>query len=49
MFAGETISKGMIKYSKSIPAESIIEVKGKVTIPENAVTSCSQSDVEIQI
>ncbi len=47
MFVGDNISKGMVNYSKSIPKESIIEVKGKVKVAD--VTSCTQSDVELEI
>lgn len=38
----------MIDYVKRIPNESIIEVKGKVVIPEQEIKSCTQN-VEIQV
>lgn len=42
------ISEGMVKYAASIPKESIIEVKARVTVPEKPVTGTSQA-VELQI
>jgi aspartyl-tRNA synthetase len=44
----EVISKGMIKYAGKIPKESIIDVKGIVTVPEKPVETCSQK-VELLI
>ena len=40
-----TVSKGMVKYASQIPRESIVDVEGTVAIPQNAVESCSQSEV----
>jgi aspartyl-tRNA synthetase len=42
------VSEGMVKYTANIPKESIIEVKAKVTVPENAIHGTSQK-VELQI
>jgi len=44
----DTISKGMVQYSSKVPRESIIEIKGKVIVPEVPVETCSQK-VEIQV
>lgn len=44
-----TVSKGMVKYTSSIPKESIVDVIGKVVVPEAPVEACSQSGVEIQV
>lgn len=46
--ADEKISKGMVKFAEKTPRESIIEIKGKVTVPQNPVETCTQK-VEIQI
>ena len=32
----------MFEYAKRIPKESVVEIKGKVTIPEKAVQGCTQ-------
>jgi aspartyl-tRNA synthetase len=42
------ISTGMAEYARRIPKESIIEVKAKVVVPEQAVKGCSQK-VELHI
>mmetsp|Transcript_34682 Transcript_34682/g.53156 ORF Transcript_34682/g.53156 Transcript_34682/m.53156 type:complete len:647 (-) Transcript_34682:292-2232(-) len=44
----EVISKGMVNYASKIPKESIVEIKGKVTVPENPIETCTQK-VEIQV
>lgn len=38
----------MVKYSKSIPNESIIEIKGTVAAPGGEIKGCSQQ-VEIHV
>lgn len=43
-----TTSKGMLNYVKRIPNESIVEVRGKVVTPEQAVKSCTQ-DMEVMV
>ena len=40
-----TVSKGMVKYASQIPRESIVDVEGTLAVPQNAVKSCSQSEV----
>jgi aspartyl-tRNA synthetase len=44
----DKISKGMVNYASKVPRESIIEIKAKVTVPENPVETCSQK-VELQV
>jgi aspartyl-tRNA synthetase len=38
----------MVKFASKIPKESIIDIKARVTVPENEVKECSQK-VELQI
>lgn len=38
----------MIKYMGAVPPESIVDLTGKVVIPQKPIESCSQQ-VEIQI
>ena len=42
LFAGETISKGMVTYASKIPKESIIEIVATVTVPDQPIAGCSQ-------
>ena len=44
-----TIPPAMIKYMTGVPAESIIDVCGTVTVPANPVEGATQSTVEIQV
>jgi len=48
LFVGEEASVGMIQYARHIPRESIVDVIGIVSKPENPIESCSQK-VEILI
>lgn len=48
-FESKTISSGMIKYIANLPAESVVDVEGTITLPENPIESASQSLVEIQV
>jgi aspartyl-tRNA synthetase len=44
MFVDDTtVSRGMVKYASSISRESVVDVAGTVAVPENPVTSCTQS------
>ena len=43
------ISTDMIKYISGLPVESIVDVEGVVTIPNEPIDSCSQKMVELQI
>jgi nondiscriminating aspartyl-tRNA synthetase len=44
-----SIPKEMIKYIAGLPAESVVDMKGKITVPEEPVDSATQKMVEIQI
>ena len=43
------VSQAMIKYISALPLESIIDMKGMVTVPDQPVDSATQKMVEIQI
>ena len=43
------ISPDMIKYISGLPVESIVDVEGVVSIPNEPIDSCSQKMVELQI
>lgn len=43
------VSKTMVKYATQIPKESVLDVGGVVSVPEAAIQSCSQSEVEIAV
>lgn len=43
------ISTAMIKYIAGLPVESIVDVEGIVTVPDQPVDSCTQKMVELQI
>ena len=44
-----TISSAMIKYIAGLPAESVVDVGGVVTVPDQPVESATQKMVEIQM
>jgi aspartyl-tRNA synthetase len=46
--ADETISKGMVNFASKVPKESIVELKGVVSVPQVPVETCSQK-VELQV
>ena len=48
-FQSNSISPAMIKYIAGLPVESIVDVEGTVTVPEQPVDSCTQKMVELQI
>ena len=48
-FENEDIPKEMIKYIDNVPAESVVDVKGIITVPDQPVESATQKMVEIQI
>lgn len=48
-FQNKTVSQGMVKYIDGLPVESVVDMEGTVTIPNNPVDSASQKMVEIQI
>lgn len=43
------ISKEMIKYIAGLPVESVVDVKGVVSVPDAPVESATQKQVELQI
>jgi aspartyl-tRNA synthetase len=43
------ISQGMIKYIAGLPVESVVDMEGTVTVPNDPVESATQKMVEIQI
>lgn len=43
------ISQGMVQYISGLPVESIVDVEGVVSIPNEPVDSCTQKMVELQI
>lgn len=49
VWKGETVSKKMVNFTKSINKESIIEIVGKAVKAPVAIESCTQSTIEIQI
>eukprot|EP00934_Nitzschia_sp_Nitz4_P000884 Nitzschia sp. Nitz4//scaffold271_size25734//660//2601//NITZ4_008302-RA/size25734-snap-gene-0.21-mRNA-1//1//CDS//3329545203//884//frame0 len=48
-FQGKEISDAMIKYIAGLPLESVVDVQGVVTVPDQPVESATQKMVEIQI
>ena len=45
----ETIPKDLVRFLKTIPKESILDLKGKVTEVQKPVEGCSISNFELQI
>lgn len=43
------IGPAMVKYIAGLPIESIVDVEGTVTVPDQPVDSCTQKMVELQI
>ena len=41
----ETVSKGMVKYASDLPRESVVDVAGKVWVPKEPITGCTNSQV----
>lgn len=48
-FESKQIPNAMIKYIGGLPLESVVDMKGVVTIPEQPIDSATQKMVEIQI
>jgi len=40
-----TISKGMVKYASNLSRESIIDVEGTISVPQESIAACTQSQV----
>lgn len=45
----DTVSKSMVKFSSSIPKESIVDLEAKVAEVPSGVAGCSQTDVELVV
>mmetsp|Transcript_54724 Transcript_54724/g.81260 ORF Transcript_54724/g.81260 Transcript_54724/m.81260 type:complete len:612 (+) Transcript_54724:51-1886(+) len=43
------ISKAMVKYIAGLPVESVVDLKGIVTVPDQPIESATQKMVEVQI
>ncbi len=41
----KTVSKGMVKYASAIPRESIVDLEGRVVLPQAPIEACSQTQV----
>lgn len=48
-FESKDVSAAMIKYIAGLPAESIVDMKGTLTVPNEPVESATQKMVEVQI
>jgi len=46
---GEASSKAIVKYVGALPVESVVEVRGIITLPAHPIDAATQQDVEIQI
>jgi aspartyl/asparaginyl-tRNA synthetase len=38
---GDVISKGMVEYARRISKESIVDIKARVSIPNEEIKSCT--------
>lgn len=41
--------QGMVKYVSALPRESVVDVEGVVSVPQNPVESCTISGVEVHV
>lgn len=48
-FQGDKVSQDMVKYMAGLQLESVVDMEGVVTVPDNPVESATQKMVEIQI
>jgi len=48
-FQGKEVSQGMVKYIAGLQLESVVDMEGVVTVPNNPVDSATQKMVELQI
>ena len=48
-FESESIPSAMVKYVANLPVESVVDVKGIVTVPDQPIDSATQKMVELQI
>ncbi len=49
IFCGDNVSKQMVKFTGSLPLESIVDVEGEVVAAKQPVESCSQKNIELNI
>ena len=48
-FQSDSISPAMIQYIGNLPAESVVDVRGIVVVPDTPVHSATQKDVEVHM
>ena len=48
-FEGKEVSPAMVKYMAGLPVESIVDVKGTVSVPDSPIDSATQKMVEVQV
>lgn len=48
-FEGSDISPAMVKYIGNLPSESVVDMKGTITVPVQPIDSATQKMVEVQI
>jgi aspartyl-tRNA synthetase len=48
-FVSETVSQAMVKYIAGLPLESVVDMEGTVTVPDQPVEKATQQMVEIKI
>lgn len=48
-FESKEISNAMVKYIASLPSESVVDVTGTITVPEQPIDSATQKMVEVSI
>lgn len=44
-----TVSKQMVKFSGSVPRESIVDIKAKVVLVESKIESCTEQNLELHV
>ena len=48
-FESKDVPAAMVKYIANLPSEAVVDMKGKVTVPDQPIESATQQMVEIQI
>eukprot|EP00816_Leptocylindrus_hargravesii_P001914 CAMPEP_0196811848 /NCGR_PEP_ID=MMETSP1362-20130617/20090_1 /TAXON_ID=163516 /ORGANISM="Leptocylindrus danicus, Strain CCMP1856" /LENGTH=608 /DNA_ID=CAMNT_0042187237 /DNA_START=17 /DNA_END=1843 /DNA_ORIENTATION=- len=48
-FESKDVPAAMVKYIANLPSEAVVDMKGKVTVPDQPIESATQKMVEIQI
>ncbi|TPX36166.1 hypothetical protein SmJEL517_g01658 [Synchytrium microbalum] len=46
---GVSVSKAMLRFALSIPSESLVLIRAKVTVPPDPIKSCTVRDVELKL